>query len=78
MDTVRWSLVISDETDKALRTYLAQKGMKKGDLSRFVEEAVQRQLFEQTVEDIKARNAHHDQQDILDTLDEAVAHARRR
>jgi Ribbon-helix-helix domain len=77
MDTVRWSLIISDETDKALRTYLAQKGMKKGDLSRFVEEAVQRQLFEQTVEDIKARNAHHDQQEILDTLDEAVAYARR-
>jgi hypothetical protein len=78
MDTVRWFLVVSDETDKALRTYLAQKGMKKGDLSRFVEEAVQRQLFERTVEDIKARNAHHDQQDILDMLDEAVAHARRR
>lgn len=78
MDTVRWSLIVSDETDKALRTYLAQKGMKKGDLSRFVEEAVQRQLFEQTVEEIKERNAQYDQQEILDALDEAVAHARRR
>ena len=38
-DTVRWSLVISVETDRAVRTYLAHRGMRKGDLSMFVEDA---------------------------------------
>lgn len=78
MDAVRWSLVISDETDKALRTYLASQGMKKGDLSRFVEEAVQTHLFTLTVDTIKERNKDLDQDELLDSIDDAVADARRR
>jgi hypothetical protein len=39
-DTVRWTVKVSRETDTALRSYLAQRGMKKGDISKFVEEAV--------------------------------------
>lgn len=77
----RWSLVVSDETDKALRTFLAQTGGKKGDISRFVEKAVLQSLtksarLKQTVEQIKERNAQYDQQQIMDIVDEAVAWAR--
>ena len=38
----RWSLVVSRDTDIALRQFLASHGGRghKGDLSRFVEEAV--------------------------------------
>ncbi len=43
-DTVRWSLKVSRETDEALRAYLGQAGGRKGDLSKFVQEAVQRSL----------------------------------
>lgn len=43
-DTVRWSLKVSRETDQALRAYLGQTGGRKGDLSKFVQEAVQRSL----------------------------------
>ncbi|MEN8132154.1 MAG: putative toxin-antitoxin system toxin component, PIN family [Pseudomonadota bacterium] len=46
MSKVRWSIVVRDEVDRALRSYLARRGTKKGDLSRFVEEAVQAHLFE--------------------------------
>jgi len=40
----RWNLVIPEKTDRAVRTYLARTGGKKGDLSKFVDEAVRRYL----------------------------------
>ena len=43
-DTVRWSLKVSRETDQALRAYLGQTGGRKGDLSKFVQEAVRATL----------------------------------
>lgn len=43
-DTVRWSLKVSRETDRALRAHLGQTGGRKGDLSRFVQEAVRQSL----------------------------------
>lgn len=43
-ESVRWSLKVSRETDEALRAYLGQHGGRKGDLSRFVQEAVQARL----------------------------------
>ena len=44
-DTVRWSLKVSRETDEALRAHLGQTGGRKGDLSKFVQEAVRARLF---------------------------------
>jgi len=41
---VRWSLKVSKETDEALRAHLGQSGGRKGDLSKFVQEAVQARL----------------------------------
>jgi hypothetical protein len=43
-ESVRWSLKVSRETDEALRAYLGQTGGRKGDLSRFVQEAVKARL----------------------------------
>ena len=68
----RWNLVISDSTDRAVRTYLARTGGKKGDLSRFVDEAVRRRVLDLTVEAVKARHAGDDQQAILELIDEEV------
>jgi hypothetical protein len=72
----RWTLVISDETDKALRRYLAQRGAKKGALSNFVEEAVQQRLFELIVQDLKDRNTAFSQEEIMSAIDEALDAAR--
>lgn len=72
----RWTVVISDETDKALRTYLAQNGGKKGDISLFVEEAVKDRLFHLTVSRIKERNRLYSQQMIMDVVDEAIESTR--
>lgn len=59
----RWNLSVSRETDSALRTWLAGKGAKRGDLSRFVEDAVNRQVLREMIADIHARNADLDPDD---------------
>ena len=68
----RWNLSIPEETDRALRTFLARTGGKKGDLSRFVDEAVRRRVLDLTVREIKDRNSRYDQQELLDLIDEEV------
>lgn len=72
----RWHLSIPEKTDRAVRTFLARTGGRKGDLSRFVDEAVRRRLLDLTVREIKGRNARFDQQEILDLIDEEVDAAR--
>ena len=73
---LRWNLSISEETDRAVRTFLARTGGKKGDLSRFVDEAMRRRVLDLTIQEIKDRNSRHDPQDILDLIDEEVDAAR--
>lgn len=73
MSNVRWSIVVRDDVDKALRAYLGRRGTKKGDLSQFVEEAVQARLFELTVQDVKQRNRDYSQDEIIEAIDEALA-----
>ncbi len=48
-DTTRWTVSVSKETDIAVRGFLAQCGMKKGDLSAFIEDAVRWRVVDQTV-----------------------------
>ena len=73
---VRWNIKVSRETDLELRTFLGARGMKKGDLSKFIEDAVRWQIFHRTVEDIKARNAGADPDEIQRIADEAVGEVR--
>lgn len=68
----RWSLTVSPEVDASLREYLGAQGMKKGDLSRFVEEAVRWRLFDQAVQSVKARHADADQDALQALIDEAL------
>lgn len=77
MNTVRWNLAVSPDTDQSVRMFLAaQGGGRKGDLSRFIEEAVRAYLLEQAVEQAKAASADLSEQDIADLVDEAVQWAR--
>ena len=72
----RWNLSIPEKTDRAVRIYLARTGGKKGDLSRFVDEAVRRRVLDLSVRQVKDRNVQYDQQEILDLIDEEVDAAR--
>ena len=75
-DSVRWSVKVSKSTDRSLRSHLAQGGLKKGDLSKFIEEAVLWRVFQQAVEDVKARNANVSPEEIEAAIDEALTAVR--
>jgi len=76
-ELARWSLKVSRETDIALRTLLASRGGKKGDLSRFVEEAVNREVLRETIRDIQARNADADPAELERLIEEEVRAVRK-
>ena len=73
---VRWNIKVSRETDLALRTFLGARGMKKGDLSKFIEEAVRWRVLHRSVRDIKVRNAGADPTSLQRIVDEAVREIR--
>ncbi|MFA5241228.1 MAG: ribbon-helix-helix domain-containing protein [Sulfuricella sp.] len=78
MDTIRWNVAVSADTDQSLRMFLAsQGGGRKGDLSRFIEEAVRAHILELTAEQAKATNAGVSEADLTAMVDEALQWARR-
>ena len=72
----RWNLSIPEETDRAVRSFLARKGGKKGDLSKFANDAVRREILRQTVVDIQEQNADLGEKEAVSLANEAVAWAR--
>lgn len=76
-DLTRWSLSVSRETDIALRTLLASRGGRKGDLSRFIEEAVNREVLREMIRDIQAQNADLDDEAMEALIEDELAIARR-
>lgn len=75
-ETTRWNLKVSKEADLAVRTFLGSQGMKKGDLSKFIQEAACWRVLNRTVQDIKARNAGIDPGELQRLVDEAVSEVR--
>ena len=75
-EAVRWNIKVSRDTDLTLRTFLGSRGMKKGDLSRFIEQAVRAHVFHRTVQDIKERNADTDPDELEVLIDDAVRDVR--
>ncbi len=73
----RWNLVVKVETDTELRQFLASEGGgKKGDLSKFVEEAVKARIFALSAARAKAANADRSEAEIDAAVSEALAWAR--
>ena len=75
-EAVRWSLQVSKETDLDLHTYLGSQGMQKGDLAKFIEDAVRRRILELTIQDIWDRNAGAAPDEVQRMVDEAVSEVR--
>ena len=73
---VRWSIKVSKETDLTLRTFLGAQGAKKGNLSKFIEEAVRWHVFNRTVQEIRERNAGTDPEELQRIIDESVREVR--
>jgi hypothetical protein len=75
-EAVRWNIKVSKETDLTLRTFLGAQGAKKGDLSKFIEEAVRWRVFHRTVQNIKEGNADTNPNELQRIIDEAVREVR--
>jgi hypothetical protein len=77
MDSVRWNIAVSPDTDQAVRMFItAQGGGRKGDLSRFIEEAVRSYLLEKAVAQAKSAADGTGEAALNDLIDEAVQWAR--
>jgi hypothetical protein len=75
-NTTRWTVSVSRETDIAVRSFLAQRGMKKGDLSKFIEDAVKWRVLDQTLVEARGKFADLPPDELDALLAEAVAAAR--
>jgi hypothetical protein len=75
-EAIRWTIKVSPETDLSLRGFLGAQGMKKGDLSKFVEDAVRWRMLDRTVQIIKDRNQDMSADMLEAMIDEAVSDVR--
>ena len=76
-DDTRWTVKVSKETDIAVRSYLAEHGGKKGDLSKFIERAVQKEVLRATIQDIQDRNADLPGEEVQALIDEECTAVRK-
>lgn len=77
MNSVRWNIAVSPNTDQSVRMFLAaQGGGRKGDLSRFIEEAVRSYILERSAEQAKSACAGMSATEVTDLIDEAVLWSR--
>ena len=72
----RWNLSISEKTDRMVRSHLARTGLKKGDLSKFVDDAVRAEVLRRTVKEVQTHNTDLSEEQAMDLANEAVAWAR--
>jgi hypothetical protein len=66
-ELVRWTVKVSKDTDVSLRSFLAQRGLRKGDLSKFIA---------QTVAGVQARNANVPDEEIEQAIEDALREVR--
>src|ERR1700730_5113738 len=72
LETTRLTITWSKEADHALRSFLGAQGMRKGDISKFIEEAVRWRIFHQTVREARAAFADVSPDWTPKRIDEAV------
>jgi hypothetical protein len=71
-ETTRVTITWSKETDLTLRSFLGAQGLKKGALSKFIEEAVRWRVFHQTVSGARERFAEIPGDQLQKEIDDAV------
>ena len=74
--TTRWTVSVSKDTDISVRSFLAQRGMKKGDLSKFIEDAVKWRVLDQTMAEARGKFSDLAPDALNSLLQEAVTATR--
>jgi hypothetical protein len=76
-NNTRWTVKVSKDTDIIVRSFLAQRGLKKGDLSKFIEEAVKWRVLDQTIAETRSKFADLSPEELEGVIEEAVAGSRK-
>lgn len=76
-ETIRWTVSVSRDTDISVRRFLTQRGMKKGDLSKFIEDAVKWRVLDQTMAEARGKFADLPAEELDSLINEAVSATRR-
>ncbi|HSY00780.1 MAG TPA: ribbon-helix-helix domain-containing protein [Acidobacteriaceae bacterium] len=76
-ELTRLTITWSKDTDVALRSHLGAQGLKKGALSKFVEDAVKWRLLDQTVSQVRKAFADLPPRELHNLIEDAVTSARR-
>ncbi len=71
LNQTRWTVSVSKDTDTALRVFLAQRGLKKGDMSKFIEESVRWRVFDQSITEAQSKFSDMASTDLQSLIDEA-------
>jgi len=66
--TTRWTVPASKETDISLRCFLAELGMQKGDISKFIGDAVKWRMFDQTMDETRKQVVRKESNGIRDIV----------
>jgi hypothetical protein len=74
--TTRWTVSVPKDTDIAVRSFLARRGTKKGDLSKFIEDAVKWRVFDRTLAEARGKFADMPRDELEALIEDAVAAAR--
>ncbi len=74
--TTRWTVSVSKDTDISVRSFLAQRGMKKGDLSKFIEDAVKWRVLDQTMAEARGKFADLASDELELLIEEAITTTR--
>jgi hypothetical protein len=72
----RWSVIVSEDTDKALRRFLGEIDEKKDGFSIFIESAVLNEISYRTIQSMKERNAQYPLAIIEAAINDAVREVR--
>jgi hypothetical protein len=75
-ETTRLTITWSKQADLILRSYRGAQGMKKGDISKFIEEAVRWRIFRDTVQGARAAFADVPADELQKMIDDAIEEAR--
>ena len=75
-DTTRWTVTVSKQTDLALRAFLGNRGMRKGDLSKFIEESVRWRMLNAARTQVQEAFADLSAEEVDDLVAEAVSSGR--
>lgn len=77
-ETTRLTITWSKQADLALRSFLRSQGMKKSDISKFIEEAVRWRILNQTVHEARRAFENVPANKLQKLIDDAVADVRAR